>query len=179
MEKVIDLEEIDSKSIQDIIGISREYLFLTSLENYSTHIYKETKRVKIIERFICKNIFNERNTTILAGALVKDNLSRLGTLIYLDKNLNIINKIIDPHSIFSEFVWSDGKIVISNSLKEDIFNGDIIELNSMNKLKLPYVITGEYEFRSAVKYKDNYIIYGNDKDNYRGIIVKITLNCKI
>ncbi|MGC8767523.1 MAG: hypothetical protein ACP5QP_07510 [Brevinematia bacterium] len=91
MEKVIDLEEIDSKSIQDIIGISREYLFLTSLENYSTHIYKETKRVKIIERFICKNIFNERNTTILAGALVKDNLSRLGTLIYLDKNLNIIN----------------------------------------------------------------------------------------
>lgn len=152
--------------------------FLNSTKTYSTLIYRNLKHAKTIDNFYSKNVEEFNGILILSGFYIdNENFYRVGSVIYLSKNLEVISERRYSKA-FSEICWSDGIISCGNSYKpqEDVMNGDIFVNKDFSKIKLPTMLTGEFEFRGGTKLKNEYLFYGVDKDNFRGILVRLTNN---
>lgn len=160
------------------VGKAYDKIFLNSTKHYSLSIYdKENKLLKAIDNFYCHNIQHSKDKIILSGFQVKENFYRIGTILFLDQTLQTI-EIKTINNYFSEILWSDGIVCCANTFKPDlsIMNGEILLVENFKKIKLPTMLLGEYEFRGGIKHQKEYYFYGVDKDNYRGIIVKLKNN---
>lgn len=160
------------------VGKSNDKIFLNSSKHYSLSIYnKENKLLQTIDNFYCHNVYTSKDKIILSGFQIKQNFFRIGTILFLDKTLQI-TEVRNIENYFSEILWSDGIVCCANTFKpeQSIMNGEILTVENFKKIKLPTMLLGEYEFRGGIKHLQEYYFYGVDKDNYRGVIVKLKNN---
>ncbi|MFN4245212.1 MAG: hypothetical protein ACK4F9_03565 [Brevinematia bacterium] len=170
-----DFRRFEVGSLLIPVGNVENICFFNSLEHYSTLIFKNNiELVKRLENFYCRYVYKSGDVIILSGFEVDEYFYRTGTLIYLDGNLDIIKKK-SYLNFFSEIFWSDGIVCCGNSYKKDEnkMNGDIFYVDNFERIKLPVMLTGEYELRGGIKLDEGYLFFGVDKDNYRGIVVKL------
>ncbi|MCS7298622.1 MAG: hypothetical protein RMJ37_01510 [Spirochaetia bacterium] len=155
------------------VGSVNGFDFLNSLNQYSTIIKKDSKIIDSINNFYCRSVSKTESKVILSGFYVNQNFYRSAGVLFLDKNLDIVSEKA-VYDTFSEFVWSDGYVAVGNFYKpsDDVMNGDVFIINTLERLKLPVMLMGEYEFRGGIRYDNKYFFYGVDKDNYRGILVR-------
>ncbi|MCX8028794.1 MAG: hypothetical protein N2712_02245 [Brevinematales bacterium] len=142
--------------------------------NYTTVIRRDGRVLKNFENFYCRNVFEEEGKAILVGFRVDKYFFRSATMIVIDENAKKISEVVFKDT-FSEFYWSDGIVVSGNFYRpdEDVMNGGLMFVDDMKFIKLPDMLIGEYELRDGVSLNNEYFFYGIDKDNYRGIVVKL------
>lgn len=155
------------------VGSVNDIDFLNSPKKYSTIIRKGGRIIGSIENFYCKGVSKTGNEVILSGFYVNQNFYRFAGVFFLNEELDIVSKKV-VYDTFSEFVWSDGNIAVGNFYKpsDDVMSGDVYVVETLEKLKLPVMLMGEYEFRGGIRHDNKYFFYGVDKDNYRGILVR-------